>query len=96
MVTGGLYYLWNRVYCHKQHDMYMAKAGTNVRGPKATYIPPAHVRCMGGRVGFAGLFGYQQVGIGNALVLRTPNAKPRHKGFCIAVAFTLFFRSTFG
>ena len=26
-----------------QHEMYMAKASPNARGPKVTYIPPAFV-----------------------------------------------------
>ena len=60
--------------------MYMANASTNARGPNLTYIPPAHIGCIGGRsgciggrvgctggrVGSTSIFGYQHFGIGNA------------------------------
>ena len=77
---------------HKQHEMYMANANQTCV-PNANYIPLVRV---GGRVGCAGLcVGCAGLRGGCARVWGfvlgyTPNTKPQHKWFCIAVEYRLF------
>ena len=44
--------LFSHTKFHKQHEMYMANASPNTRGPNATYIPPALIRLL---VGYKGI-----------------------------------------
>ena len=50
---------------HERHEMYMANASPNIRGPNAKYIPLARIGCTRLCIGSARLhFGCTRLGVG--------------------------------